>query len=179
MQHILNLISDDRYIQHQAYQFLKNKWPQLNDTTKISYTNQGVIRIVELPPMNLFDSMKRVAISGWQRLKAIANKPTLKQLENPDERIAYSHRLWGAIFRLPMYAIWRMRGDSRGTELVPDPAVRMPPVYRREIRLESLGFQMDYPSYNREHRYRENSAMRAYIHCGYDGTTDTFYVYKR
>lgn len=180
MRHILQLISDDLYIQHQAEQYLYNKWPQLNDRTRISYTNDYHIYVADLQPVNVRVNTIRVAISGWKLLRGVAMSPTLKRLDDPQERINYSHRLYSAIVRAPLYAFWRIAGALfkrsdwviRGTEMQPSPSVNMSPVNRREIKLECFGWQMEYG------RYQGDRIEQGYFICGYDNVNDTLYVYK-
>jgi hypothetical protein len=176
MEHILKLVSSDRQVQHQAYVAFRKKWPQLNDQTRIAYTEQRSVYIAEVPPVSLIGNMIRVVVSGWQKLRNIAMTPTLKRLDDPKERIAYSHRLWVAIFKSPTYLFWRFTGRlfnrrdlyERGTELVPNPV--MPHFIRREIQLEMFGWEMTYSwDLRRE-------PQRGYFVCGYDPLTDTLWI---
>lgn len=179
MRHIMQLISNDPYVQREAYQYLKNQWPQLNDTTKVAYTNNRVVYIADAPVLNLFDNMIRVAVSGWHRLRGIAMTPTLKRLDDPSERVAYTDRLWLAFFKSPTYLFWRITGKvfkrqdwyEKGTELTPNPILKMPEIKRREIELRHYGWHLQSP------RYTSNEI--ADIYCGYDNVTDTLWVLNR
>jgi hypothetical protein len=86
--HILKLISRDPHILHEANQFFKNKWPQLNSGTRISYTKQRSVYLQSVPPLplNIMDNMIRVVVSGWHKLRGTAMTPTLKRLDDPQER---------------------------------------------------------------------------------------------
>lgn len=179
MEHILKLVSNDRYIQHQAYHAFKKKWPQINDETRISYTDQRTVYLVQaLEPRSLTLPFFRMTVSGWRKLRGTAMSPTLKRLDDPTERTAYSHRLYVAIFMSPMYLFWRVIGKlfrrndwyERGTELVPDPVIRMPQIDRREIHLEAFGWQQDYP------HYMHKEPERGYFVCGYDPVQDTLWI---
>jgi len=172
MNHILNLISNDPYVRMQAERFLLDQWPQLNNRTKIQYARGRIVHVAEAQQsFDYLGSVKKVAISGWKRLRDAAMKPTLKDLDDPDVRIVYSRVLWGALFKLPLYYIWRLKGDSRGFDIVPD--LKLPPVFRREIELRHYGWQVNY-----EHWEHDMGHVWADIICGYDPTTDTFYILK-
>lgn len=173
--HILELISTDPFVQHEAYRNLLKKWPQLNRATRIARTQYRTVFITDpLPPLNVMDNMIRVIVSGWQKLRGTAMTPTLKRLDDPQERWKYSKRLWWATIKSPMYVFWRIMGRvfkrehwyQRGTELVPDPVIKMPKLLRREIRLEEFGWR-----FVRGWRVDEGRFI-----CGYDAETDTLWV---
>lgn len=168
-------------VRHKAAIYFKDRWPKLGTGTGISFTNRRNVFIAEMAaPSYINLPFIRVVVSGWRKLFGVAMTPTLKRLDDPQERVAYSHRLWIAVFKSPTYLFWRVIGKvfrrtewyERGTELVPDPVIRMPHIDHREIRLEQFGWQVNYP------RYSGQQSQDYRLICGYDEVTDTLWVYS-
>lgn len=178
---------EDEYAGHFAYDGLREKWPQINERTKVVPINDYQLNIVTRQPSSISERI-RVAVSGWRNLKwRLFYGPTLAQLDDPDARIRYSHQLWSAIFKAPTYLIWRILGKvfrksawyNRGTEVTikasSDPGIVT------TIRLERFGVQLprgygDIGYHGDPYKYDLNVQS---IVCGYYPPTDTFYVYKR
>jgi hypothetical protein len=106
--------------------------------------------------------------------------PTLKRLDDPQERWKYSKRLWKAIVISPTYLFWRVVGKvfkrqdwyERGTELTPNPVFKLPKMSKREIKLETFGWKQEYS----QKLYRNRQPEYTYFDCGYDAETDTLWI---
>ena len=178
---IARLLPHDPMVADKIYNELLKRWPQINRQTKLSFTNGHQIYMADLaylPPVSMPTSKKRVAISGWGRLTAFNSWFTLKQLDDPQARAKYHAGLIYAVLHVPMYMIWRIAGRlfkqdvwiSWGTEwqYEYDVPAAAPMPLRRTINLEQMGVQW----------YEFREVRRFYLICGYDPTTDTFFVKK-
>lgn len=177
---IAQLLPKDYQAAYFAYRELMNRWPQINWQTRLQNTSHNELQMADSSywQPSVPARWKRVAVSGWSRLKSTNAMFSLRSLDDPAERASYHTKLIKSIVHLPLYIIWRMAGRlfkrdvwvKWGTELVPDGDVPasapMPP--SRTIKLEPLSIQ-----------WQDWSGMqRFYLVCGYDPLTDIFFVRK-
>lgn len=161
---------------------LREKWPQLNERTKISLTDRREIYLAEpLDMTNYFKDMVRILISGWQRLKqnlfhtqvSFKNGKFLSEsetMDDPVERAKYVKRFWKSLLYAPIPYFWRITGRlfrrqdlyNKGTELAPNPT--MPTPRGRMLILQHFGCEL----------YGE----RYYGAFAYDAPSDTLFVRK-
>ncbi len=182
---IAQYLGNDPYTAEYVYRELRKRWPQLNETTKVAYTEYREVSIAYLNEVNYFKDMVRVAKSGWRQLKyALFYNPlklkTVKDgvpvfyslseaMDDPDERWKYTVILWRAIVNAPRPIFWRVAGrlfhrpkwTDRGMEWQPNPVMSKP---RTDVvQIECFG-------------WRWSAMDMGRIDCGYHATSDTLYI---
>jgi len=132
-------LHNDRYIARMIYENLRKEWPQINEQTRIAYTHQNIVIYAHTEPPPMFPPPPR-------KVRKAGIKARL-------------YRAVGLKFK-------KQTWYDKGCEWEPR-AIEMPPTYREEIQLKTLGWH----SYDKE--YPEH------IRCGYHPTTDTLYISPR
>lgn len=159
---ILKIVSDNPHIARYVYGIIKDMWPQVNERTKVAYTNQRRLFYAHYPTVPLAapalppDTLKR----WWDSLF------TFRDLDNPDSRWQYQRKVFRAIGRLPL-VIWKtITGQSTLESFEYHKSMIDIMSQAEEITLSRIGWEW----------FEGGVRQWGYIFCAYHPLTDTLYV---
>jgi hypothetical protein len=164
---ILALLPTDRYTQFEIYKGLQERWPQINDQTRVSLTDQRSVYISE--PVDFNIATQEIPLSGWQRFKRVLFPWSWEDMSNPRDRAAYARRLWKALVTIPVPRFWRIAGHLTNN----DRWIRRGMTLEPSMPASALGNteQIDLIQFG----YMDNNGYTWTCACGYHVATDTLY----